>query len=413
MTSRTPSTIKARGSATYTRRHTTPTTQKNLRPSLPSNHSARNYQWQPHGVRHALQPIETARKAALLLVSKDQESVIVTSIQSAIASGQDRQSIFVLDQHSTDRTRKRAIEQLGVDKVISLPTGTVRDIQRAIKQFTVERDYQWLFVADADVAFGSNYFHLFQHKLDPKQHVLAVGFSQSLHGNWINTYRDLAYSLTCSFGGFIQLSPSWARVLQSPVTGIRTDALRRLKPDSTLGTFDTLLQVHRLRLGKVLRLHQAVSFTPQRQSLSDFCRDTLHAQRNFFLTARKYQVSLRAQRIDGVIGYQFLQTAAALIVTGIILPLAISRTHNWMLLLAAIAADYLLNTILVFCVCLSNRRHWFMGTLPYFYLLRWVELGLYLWAFVEVIGFDRYQGGITTIQGTSVYLELAASSPPT
>lgn len=409
MAVRTSNSIKPRGSATYVHRspHLTPTNRTTASDS-PSNHSVRNYERQPRAALRT-EPSPAAGRIALVFVSHNQESVIVPTIRSAIASGQDKRSVFVLDRYSTDHTSERAAQELGTQQVVSFHTGRVRDLQKAVRQLDIDRDYRWLFVADADLSFGPDYFRILQRRLDPKTHLMVRGTTRSLHGNWLGTYRDLAEVVGRGWSGLVQLSPWSGSRLRSPVTGIRLDALRLLRPGSSLGTFDTMLQLYRSRAGKILTLRPAVSFAPQPSGFKDFCRRTLHQQRSYFQTVRKYHIGRRPQLIDVIVNYKLLQLAVLLSATGILLPLIVSRTHNWLLLPLVLIADYWLTTILTLRACLSRRNRRLRSALPYFYFLRWVELAIYVWAFMEIMAFDRYHNAYQTAPKSGQSVPIAST----
>jgi hypothetical protein len=321
-------------------------------------------------------------------------------------------NVFVLDQHSTDNSRELAAAQLGANQVISVPTGTVGDIQQAIQYFGLAAQQQWLFIAPANTAFGPNYFRLFARGLHQKRHVTALGSVQTLHANWLGAYRDLAYALARSLGSVLQLAPNRIQTLENPVIGLRIDIVAKLKPETRASDFDVCMQCTRLGLGKTLRLRRAVSYVPRPATFREFYRQTLDQQRMFFQTIRQYRVGFHWQAIDIVIGYQLLQTATLLAVMGLLLPLALSRTDSWWLIPALIFADYLLNTLLILGICYRRHNRRLLRALPYAYILRWVEIGIYIRAFIEVIGFDRFTVPAKTIEDMTQALDTVATSSP-
>src|SRR5262245_31013777 len=60
------------------------------------------------------------KKLALLLPAHNEELILSTTIQSAVKAGQEKRDIFVVDDASTDNTRKIAIEMLGKDHVLTV-----------------------------------------------------------------------------------------------------------------------------------------------------------------------------------------------------------------------------------------------------------------------------------------------------
>jgi cellulose synthase/poly-beta-1,6-N-acetylglucosamine synthase-like glycosyltransferase len=134
------------------------------------------------------------RKLALLLPGHNEELIIAHTIQSAIIAGQNIRDIYVVNDASTDRTKQIATELLGKDNVLTVKrSGKALAVQKAVKRFKIEKRYTWLHIADADSIFSPEYFREYRKKLDENKYAVAVGFVQSLRGNWISTYRALTY----------------------------------------------------------------------------------------------------------------------------------------------------------------------------------------------------------------------------
>jgi hypothetical protein len=325
------------------------------------------------------------RKLALLLPGHNEELIISTTIRSAVAAGQNKRDIFVVDDASTDATRRLAVELLGKQNVLSVHrSGKALAVKKAIKKFNIERQYQWLHVADADSIFSPDYFRIYRRKLDSSKYAVAVGFVQSLRGNWISTYRALTYTFSQHVNRRIQAKLGMISVFPGPITCFRTDILSKLdfEADSMTEDFDITLQVHRKKLGNIV-------FIPR---------------------VRKYRIGLHGQRIDLSLGFQMLQTILFIVQLGILFPLIIFTTHNWMIIPVAIAADFVLNSAIAVGASVAAKRWMLLGALPYFYFLRWVEIGIYLSAFVEVIILGRFKQSVKgwATEGRRYKLDMAA-----
>jgi len=57
----------------------------------------------------------------------------------------------------------------------------------------------------------------------------------------------------------------------------------------------------------------------------------------------------------------------------------------------AITVDFILNSLIALWASVAIRRWNMLGALPYFYFLRWVEIGLYLWSAFEILALHRFQ----------------------
>jgi poly-beta-1,6-N-acetyl-D-glucosamine synthase len=334
------------------------------------------------------------RRLALLLPGHNEELIIETTIRSAVAAGQSKRDIYVVDDNSSDDTRKIAIKMLGKANVLTVErSGKAGAVLKAIKHFELEDRYVWLHVADADSVFSGNYFRVYKAKLNAKKYAVAVGFVQSMRGNWISTYRALTYTYSQHVSRRIQSRLGMISVFPGPITCFRTDILSKLDftSNSLTEDFDITLQVHRKRLGRIVFIPGAVNYTQDPQTLTDFCKQNLRWQRGFFQGVKKYRIGLHRQRIDISLGFQMLQTIFFLVQLLILFPLVIYLTGNWWIIPVAFAADILLNGFIALAASAVAKRWNLLGALPYFYFLRWTEIGVYMWAFVEIMILKRFQ----------------------
>lgn len=336
---------------------------------------------------------ERKRKLALLLPGHNEELIIAHTIQSAIIAGQNAKDIFVVDDNSDDQTRNIAVALLGEDHVLSVErSGKALAVQKAVDHFGMRERYVWLHVADADSVFSPDYFREYSKKLDARKYAVAVGFVQSLRGNWISTYRALTYTYSQHVFRRLQSWLGMISVFPGPITCFRMDIWDKLELDGTSLTedFDITLQVHRKNLGRIVYIPKAVNYTQDPQTLKDFWKQNTRWQRGFFQGVRKYRVGLHNQKIDVSLGFQMLQTAFFMIQISVLLPLVIYLTGEWKLIPVAIAADAIMNGLIAVWASFVARRWNMLGALPYFYFLRWVEIIIYLKAFVEVIIFGGF-----------------------
>lgn len=337
---------------------------------------------------------ERKRKLALLLPGHNEELIVAHTIQSAIIAGQPAKDIYVVDDNSSDQTRAIALELLGEDHVLTVErSGKALAVQKAVEHFGMRERYVWMHVADADSVFSPDYFREYTKKLDARKYAVAVGFVQSLRGNWISTYRALTYTYSQHVFRRLQSWLGMISVFPGPITCFRMDIWDKLELDETSLTedFDITLQVHRKNLGKIVFIPKAVNYTQDPQTFADFWKQNTRWQRGFFQGVRKYGVGLHNQKIDVSLGFQMLQTVFFMIQIGILLPVVIYLTGEWMLIPVAIAADVVLNSLIAIWASFAAKRWNMLGAIPYFYFLRWVEIIIYLKAFIEVIVFGGYK----------------------
>jgi len=334
------------------------------------------------------------RRLAPLLPGHNEELILAATINSAVAAGIGKRDIYMVDDDSNDATRAIALKHLPPENVLTVPrSGKAGAVFQAISYFSIVERYVWLHVADADSIFCSDYFRIYKRHLNGRKLVAAVGFVQSLPGNWLATYRSFSYTYGQHIFRRIQ---SWAgaiAVLPGPVTCFKTDIIKNLefRTESLTEDFDLTLQIHRKHLGRIRFIPEAVNFTQDPRTLHDFIDQTLRWQRGFFQGLRKYRVCLRPHVIDFGVGYQMGETVYYFVQMLIILPFALISTHSIRAPIAILGADFVAIVILALFSSYASKRPRILIALLYFYILRFLELGIFVWAFFEVIVFRRFQ----------------------
>lgn len=334
------------------------------------------------------------RKLALLLPGHNEELIIAATIDSAIASGQPAEDIYVVDDNSSDATREIAISKLGNHNVLSVQrSGKALAVKQAIDNFDLESRYYWLHVADADSIFSPNYFREYVLKLDETRYAVAVGFVQSLRGNWISTYRAYTYTYGQQIARRVHAKLGMIPVFPGPTTCFRTDILKDLEfgNSSLTEDFDITLQVHRKNLGSVVYIPKAINYTQDPQTLSDFCKQNFRWKRGFFQGVLKHHIGIKAQRIDLSIGFQLLQNMGFIAQIFLWLPFYIAFTGNWAIIPALIALDIIINSAMIIFSSFASKRWMLIGMLPYFYFLFWIEMAIHYIAFVEVVVLGKFR----------------------
>ncbi len=335
------------------------------------------------------------RKLVLLLPAHNEELIIKATIRSAIAAGQSIKDIYVVNDNSSDLTEEIAIKELGKDHVLSVErSGKALAVKQAIDHFSLESRYEWLHVADADSIFSPDYFRHFRKKLNTKKYAVALGFVQSLRGNWISTYRALSYTYSQHVIRRVQSKLGMISVFPGPITCFRTDIIKDLEFGGTSLTedFDITLQVHRKKLGGIVFIPKAVNYTQDPQSLSDFVKQNMRWQRGFFQGVQKYRVGFKPQKIDVSLGFSMFQTLLFLLQIFVLVPMIIIYTGNWMVIPAILAAEVVVNAAIAIFASIAAKRWNLIGALPYFFFLRYLEVAIHIIAFFEVIVFGKFRG---------------------
>lgn len=345
-----------------------------------------------HKERKRSQPARRER-LALLLPAHNEELILATTIQSAITAGMEIDDIYVVDDDSHDKTREIAIKAIGKQNVLSVPrSGKARAVKQAFDFFNLEPQYEWLHVADADSIFCSDYFRIYRTHLDGGQWCAAVGFVQSMGGNWLANYRSFSYTYGQHIFRRIQSWFGIIAVLPGPVTCFRTDIIKKLEfeVESLTEDFDLTMQIHRKHLGRIKFIPEAVNYTQDPRTLKDFYGQTLRWQRGFFQGVRKYRIATRPHFIDLGIGYQLSESVYYFLQFTLILPFLVMVTHSYAATLTLLIADYTAICFLALFSAAAVKRPIILTTLPYYYVLRLLELVIFLQAFVEIIIMRRH-----------------------
>lgn len=306
---------------------------------------------------------------ALVLPGYNEELIIAATIRSAVAAGISKRDIYVVSDGSTDKTVREALKELPAANVLAVRHGgKAKAVRRAFRHFHITDRYRWVHIADADSIFCPRYFQIYRHGLAGGDWVAAVGFVQSMRGNWIAHYRCFSYT----YGQhIIRRIQSWfgvIAVMPGPVTCFRTDiiALLDFETASLTEDFDLTLQIHRKRLGGIKFIPDAVNYTQDPRNLRDFYRQNLRWQRGLFQGVRKYQIGTRAHLIDLSVGYQISESILFFAQFFVLLPFIVFVRHNWLYAPVALALDFLVVCCLAVFSMFAARRPTVLLALAYY-----------------------------------------------
>ncbi len=287
---------------------------------------------------------------------------------------------------------------LTAENVLSVAhSGKALAVRKAISYFQLEKRYVWVHVADADSVFGRNYFKLYRRKLNAKKYGVAIGFVQSLRGNAISKYRVLGYTYGQQVVRRVQHFFGMVSVFPGPVTCFRTDLIKQIDftSDSLTEDFDITLQFHRKKLGGVCYIPKAVNYTQEPLRYRDFWKQTMRWYRGFFQGIKKYKIGSRFERIDIGIWYQLLEVLMYIMQFVILIPLTVIASGSWAFVPILFLTDFAMVAVMALYATAATRRLSIMTALPAFYLLRWSEIAIFIWAFIEVIVLRRYRTKVT------------------
>lgn len=334
-------------------------------------------------------------KLALVIPAHNEELVILHTIKSALAAGQKKQHIYVVDDNSTDATSEIAKTALPAKNVMKVRrSGKALAIKKAVKKFRITSRYHWIHIADADGVFDPNYFREFKTRLDSsKKYAAATGHVQSLRGGWVSKFRTYEYTIGLEIMRRIQSWLGVITVIPGPTSCFRTDVFKKLDINHTSLTedFDLTLQIHRKKLGKIAYIPQAKSFTQDPKDFKDFKNQVSRWYRGFWQGLRHHRVGLKPQKLDAYVLFTIGETL--IFSFEIILLIALSTVSS---VGQGLFAIYFLFDVLlmfgwaVFSAALNNRWD-ILQSFPLFYILRFTNLYIFYKSFVEVILLGKYK----------------------
>ena len=334
------------------------------------------------------------RKLALVLPGHNEELILGATIDSAVVAGLSLNDIYVVDDDSSDATRRIALSKLPKENVLTVArSGKARAVQQAIHKFDIIQRYCWVHIADADSIFSPHYFRIYRRHLNMRSHAAAVGFVQSMRGNWIATYRSFSYTYGQHIFRRIQSWFGMIAVLPGPVTCFKTSIIPELNFESGSLTedFDLTLQIHRKRLGRIRFIPEAVNYTQDPRTIRDFYSQTLRWQRGFFQGLIAYRIGLRPRPIDLGIAYQMSESLYYLIQVLVIIPILVLTSASQAALWFVLLGDYAAVIVLGIFSAIAAKRPVILVALTYFYVLRFLELAGFIQSFVEIFILRRYK----------------------
>jgi len=249
----------------------------------------------------SIAPVST-RDICVVIPAFNEEALVARCVESVLAAGLDATQIFVIDDCSTDGTRQ-VLEALPGINVIVNPErlGKIGGLQRAIGRYALASRFQYLSVLDADSRVDPMYYEsvarAFRANADA---VLVCGAPRSERGNWITASRALDYALSDwvfrpgqDALGVITVAPGCASTY-------RTTVLSHLNWDggTLVEDMDLTVQIHRMRLGRVIYVRDAIAHTQDPRRLRDYIGQVTRWYSGAWQVMRLHRLPAGRQRID-------------------------------------------------------------------------------------------------------------------
>jgi cellulose synthase/poly-beta-1,6-N-acetylglucosamine synthase-like glycosyltransferase len=335
-----------------------------------------------------------------LIAAHNEELVISHTIASAIKAGMKPEHIYIVDDASSDNTVQVARGMLGKDNVCRVRrSGKGLALSKAGKKFALKEKYRWIHIADADGGFSAEYFKIFRRDLRIK-YAAATGYVRSFPGPSVSQYRVFEYTIGMEIHRRFQAMTNTIAIIPGPTSCFRSDVFDQVNfaNRSLTEDFDVTLQLHRKKLGKIQFIPEAIAYTQDPGTLSDFIKQITRWNRGIMQGVKRHGIGLRFKKLDSYLVYQILENFMFFASYFILMPFLAVTQKNINILALAFLVDVFIVFFLTFLVSLKSRRSDILSAFPHIYMLRWISLFVFMRSFVEVILLNRfrYSEGIWT-----------------
>jgi cellulose synthase/poly-beta-1,6-N-acetylglucosamine synthase-like glycosyltransferase len=333
------------------------------------------------------------RKLALLIAGHNEELVIEQTLRSAIRAGMDPSDIYVVDDNSSDDTKKIAASVIGRVNVIKVKrSGKGLALTKGSKKFKLTKRYEWIHIADADGGFAPDYFDVFRTQLNPS-YAAATGYIRSLPGSIVGQYRVFEYTIGMEIHRRFQAMTHTVSVIPGPTSCFRADVFEKVNFANKCITedFDVTLQIHRQKLGKIQFIPKAVAYTQDPLTLEDFKKQITRWNRGVMQGITQHHIGLRPTRIDAYLSSQILQNFMLLFNYLFILPFMAITRHAPGIIALAFLLDVAVLYAITMAVALQAGRRDILAAFPQIYVYRFVTLAVFTKAFWDVVIRRKYR----------------------
>lgn len=330
---------------------------------------------------------------ALLIPAHNEELVLASTIKSAINAGMQPEHIYVVDDNSSDSTSKIARELLPKQNVCRVRrSGKGLAIKKAGKKFELASRYRWVHIADADGGFATDYFTVLRRDLRVKN-AAATGYMRSQRGRFVSQFRVFEYTIGMEVHRRIQSMFNIIPIIPGPTSCFRADVFASVDFSAKTLTedFDVTMQIYRSKLGKIQFIPQAKAYTQDPLTLGVFIKQITRWNRGILQVMFHHKVWQSNGGVDWYLKYQLLQNLLFLVNFFIWIPyLTLFKFGP-----AAIAVAFLYDVAMTFAFTVFSamraKRYDIIPAFPLVYAFRWISLGVFFKAFIEVVILRKFR----------------------
>ncbi|HEX5456697.1 MAG TPA: glycosyltransferase family 2 protein [Candidatus Saccharimonadales bacterium] len=330
---------------------------------------------------------------ALLIAAHNEEIVLANTLNLAIKAGMKPEHIYVVDDCSDDSTGRVARSILGKENVCRVRrSGKGLALSKGAKKFALSEGYRWIHVADADGGFSKDYFRILRRDLRVK-YAAGTGYVRSFPGHTVGQYRVFEYTIGMEIHRRFQALTNTIAIIPGPTSCFRHDIFNRINfaNNSLTEDFDVTLQIHRNKLGKIQFIPEAVAYTQDPGTFTDFVRQIIRWNRGIMQGIVRHKVGRRFKMLDSYLTYQLLENFMFFVSYFIFIPYLSLSQHDTNIPALAFLIDVAIIFILTVLVAMKSRRMDILSAFPHIYLFRWISLMVFIKTFTEVVILRKFR----------------------
>lgn len=329
-------------------------------------------------------------KPCILIPAHNEEIVLQRTLNSLYDAGFDPDTIYCVDDFSTDKTYDICIEnKINVCRT-PLSLGKAGAQQYAINHFQLCEKYRYVIMIDADTKVDKSFRDVLIFNFLWYSDVdLFIGQVTSSRANHVySAYRTIEYTFSHEIikkgqdnFGVIYVAPGCVSVYSTAI-------LRHLDFDTSMLTedMDLTIQVHKIG-GKIKYLHDARVLTQDPSTFKDYHKQMIRWYSGFWQVILKYTNRKNSfKRVDLYLLYLILDS---LIFNRIIMLLLSAAALTSKAISLILVVDLCIFALVTVYASYKNKRDDLLLRVPILYLLSFFNTYVYIRSFFEVIVFRK------------------------
>lgn len=319
----------------------------------------------------------------VIVPARNEAAVIGATLRSLIAAGMPAVNIYLVDDCSSDETGDIG-RKLGVTVLRNDPNlGKAHAIARAVETFDLSVRFEFIALMDADTIVDTGYFTAMRRAFSDKVVVTACGRPKSRPYNWITAYRAYGYSFTHFVYRGAQSKMRVINVAPGCSTTYRSSIWHELdwNKDTIVEDMDVTIQIHKKRLGRIVYVPDAVVYTQDPQTLSDYGKQMFRWHTGTWQVIKKHKLFGFRRKIDWECAFLF---GEGLFFSALYLLLPLLLLYDLRFGYMALF-DAGIAFLIALVVAIAERRKDVFFSAPLFPIMRVFDAWLFVKSFWKVI----------------------------